>query len=320
MPAEAASPRIVRSSGRPAATSEPNASTRIASVTGHEMSSDFIIALLFASLKSDHIPGAPVRLTDDPVASPTSARSPFSSSAALHHLGRAGGGAALDDRRAAVPRDLRLRDRGDAFVRVEDRGDLRASVGARSPSPCTTTMSAYAPWPPNAPSICSRAGDGLGAASPPSRRPRARARPAARRRRARSRSRPRRARRGGRATPSRRRAVRAVRRSSPGPPFVTQGTRESTSDAGQLPETTYSHWFSATNTASARNHGLTETARNDGEQRHRPRKGEEDALELNVYAAHRTPPRAARRARRAGGGGRRRRSSQSSKTDSSAIA
>ncbi len=36
---------------------------RIAIVTGQEMISDLSIALLFASLKSDHMPGAPVRLT-----------------------------------------------------------------------------------------------------------------------------------------------------------------------------------------------------------------------------------------------------------------
>ena len=35
-PAEASRPRIVSSSGRPAATSEPKASARIASVTGQE--------------------------------------------------------------------------------------------------------------------------------------------------------------------------------------------------------------------------------------------------------------------------------------------
>ena len=35
-PAEASRPSIVRSSGNPAATSEPKARTRIASVTGHE--------------------------------------------------------------------------------------------------------------------------------------------------------------------------------------------------------------------------------------------------------------------------------------------
>ena len=35
-PAEATSPRIVSISGNPAATSEPNASSRMTSVTGHE--------------------------------------------------------------------------------------------------------------------------------------------------------------------------------------------------------------------------------------------------------------------------------------------
>jgi hypothetical protein len=67
-PAAATRPTIVSSSGRPAATSEPNARTRIPSVTGQEISSDFIIAVLLASLKSDHMPGAPVRLTSTPFA------------------------------------------------------------------------------------------------------------------------------------------------------------------------------------------------------------------------------------------------------------
>ena len=63
-PAEASRPSIVSSSGNPAATSEPNARRRIASVTGHEYNSDFIIAVRLAELKSDHIPEAPVRLTE----------------------------------------------------------------------------------------------------------------------------------------------------------------------------------------------------------------------------------------------------------------
>src|SRR5207247_8340348 len=62
-PAEATRPRIVSSSGSPAATSEPNASTRIAIVTGQEKSSDFSIALRLAVLKSLHIPEAPVSET-----------------------------------------------------------------------------------------------------------------------------------------------------------------------------------------------------------------------------------------------------------------
>ncbi len=65
-PAEAIRPTIVSISGRPAATSEPKARTRIASVTGQEISSDFSIASRLASLKSDHMPAAPVRLASTP--------------------------------------------------------------------------------------------------------------------------------------------------------------------------------------------------------------------------------------------------------------
>ena len=80
-PADARSPRIVKRRGRPAAASEPNASTRIASVTGHEMTSDFIIALRFAVLKSLHIPEAPVSETLTPEA-PAAASFDLSVSAA----------------------------------------------------------------------------------------------------------------------------------------------------------------------------------------------------------------------------------------------
>ena len=62
-PAEATRPRIVSSSGSPAATRAPKASTRIAIVTGQEKSSDFSIALRLAVLKSLHIPEAPVSET-----------------------------------------------------------------------------------------------------------------------------------------------------------------------------------------------------------------------------------------------------------------
>ncbi len=65
-PAERTSPVIVSISGRPAATREPKARTRIASVTGQEKSSDFSIASRLASLKSDHMPAAPVRLASTP--------------------------------------------------------------------------------------------------------------------------------------------------------------------------------------------------------------------------------------------------------------
>jgi hypothetical protein len=54
---------IVKSSGKPAATSAPKASTRMARVTGQLKNFERIIALRLAVLKSDHIPDAPVRLT-----------------------------------------------------------------------------------------------------------------------------------------------------------------------------------------------------------------------------------------------------------------
>src|SRR5690349_13404860 len=54
---------IVSISGSPAATSDPKATTRMAIVTGHEITSDLSIAVLFAWLKSDHMADAPVRFT-----------------------------------------------------------------------------------------------------------------------------------------------------------------------------------------------------------------------------------------------------------------
>ena len=80
-PAAAISPTMVSISGRPAATSEPNASSRINSVTGHEITSDFSIAERLAALKSDHIPDAPVRCTCTP-ASDSAESLPFKRSAA----------------------------------------------------------------------------------------------------------------------------------------------------------------------------------------------------------------------------------------------
>ncbi len=78
-PADATRPRIVSISGRPAATSEPNASTRMSIVTGHEMTSLLSIAERLASLKSDHMPDAPLSDT----CTPSAPRSlPFRSSAA----------------------------------------------------------------------------------------------------------------------------------------------------------------------------------------------------------------------------------------------
>ena len=72
---------MVSMSGSPAATSDPKARTRMASVTGHEKSSERIIAVRFAMLKSDHMPDAPVRLTCTP-AVPAAASGPFNESAA----------------------------------------------------------------------------------------------------------------------------------------------------------------------------------------------------------------------------------------------
>src|SRR5665648_157375 len=80
-PAAAISPTIVSINGRPAATSDPNASNRISRVTGQEITSDLSIANRFAALKSDHIADAPVRCTCTPA--PESADSlPFNRSAA----------------------------------------------------------------------------------------------------------------------------------------------------------------------------------------------------------------------------------------------
>src|SRR5215208_7778999 len=62
-PADETSPRIVSSSGNPAATSEPKATTMIAIVTGQESSSDFIIAVLFAVLNALQMAGEPVSAT-----------------------------------------------------------------------------------------------------------------------------------------------------------------------------------------------------------------------------------------------------------------
>ena len=72
---------MVSISGSPAATSEPKASSMIARVTGQEITSERSIALLLAALKSDHIPGAPVRCTCTPLV-PRARSGPFRSSAA----------------------------------------------------------------------------------------------------------------------------------------------------------------------------------------------------------------------------------------------
>jgi len=78
-PADATKPRMVSISGSPAATSDPNASTRMIIVTGQEMTSLLSIADRLAWLKSDHIPDAPVSETCTP---PAPFSSVFRSSAA----------------------------------------------------------------------------------------------------------------------------------------------------------------------------------------------------------------------------------------------
>src|SRR5665213_2113670 len=81
MPAALKRPAMVSSRGRPAATSEPKASTKMASVTGQENISDLIMAVRFAVLKSDQSTDAPVAVTVIPL-EPSAARGPFSASAA----------------------------------------------------------------------------------------------------------------------------------------------------------------------------------------------------------------------------------------------
>ena len=62
-PAAATSPRIDSSSGMPAAASEPNATSRTARVSGHDVISERSIAALFSSLNCDHSAAEPVSAT-----------------------------------------------------------------------------------------------------------------------------------------------------------------------------------------------------------------------------------------------------------------
>ena len=117
-PAAATNPMIVSISGSPAAASEPKASTRIASVTGHEISSDFIIADLFAWLKSDHMAGAPVRSTRTP-SEPSLRERALQLVGRAHHVVRVARRARADHGRVAIGRD---RDAGrGAHVAPPDR-------------------------------------------------------------------------------------------------------------------------------------------------------------------------------------------------------
>ena len=127
-PAEATRPRIVSISGNPAATSEPNASTRIASVTGQLKSSDFIIAVRFAVLKSLHIPDAPVSETLD-AGGAGRLQLRLQLVGDRDHCGRVTLRAGHHDRGVAVGGDRRSgagrHDRGDFRARAEQLLDAR---------------------------------------------------------------------------------------------------------------------------------------------------------------------------------------------------
>ena len=103
-PAVATSPRIARTSGIPAAASEPKAMTSTAIVTGQDMTSERSIAALFSSLNSDHRPAEPVSETSIP--GPAGRSQPIAQAIrGAHHLGRVGGRAAAHDGHSAVRRD-----------------------------------------------------------------------------------------------------------------------------------------------------------------------------------------------------------------------
>ncbi len=125
---------IVSISGSPAATSEPNASKRIAIVTGQLISSDFIIAVRFAVLKSLHMPEAPVSETPtSPV--PASRSFDFSASAAAtiavgSPFAPAMTSAVWPSLEIDVPRCGQLH-RGDVLVGAEERRDAARRPGGR---------------------------------------------------------------------------------------------------------------------------------------------------------------------------------------------
>jgi hypothetical protein len=164
-PAEESSPRMVSISGRPAATSEPNASTRIPSVTGQERSSDVIIAERFAVLKSLHIPDAPVSETATPPA-PAAASFGFSASAAATI---AVGSPAAPPRTSAVcPSAETVAPAVGGTIRETRRSErrirsTRVTVARNAGSEwtrdgeCTTTVSAELERPPKSRWISARA-------------------------------------------------------------------------------------------------------------------------------------------------------------------
>ena len=156
---------MVSISGSPAATSEPKASIRMMSVTGHEISSDFIIALRLASLKSDHMPEAPVRLTCTSSV-PASFSFPLSASAAATISVVVPFAPALT---IAVWPSCEIENPASGSATVATRESSRRMTAARSTvavnagSPTfaegewTTTIRAALDWPPKFWSISSRA-------------------------------------------------------------------------------------------------------------------------------------------------------------------
>ncbi len=288
LPADAISPRIVRRSGSPAATSEPNARSRIASVTGHEMISDFSIAFLFASLKSDHIPGAPVSET---VVEPLerSASLPLRSSAARTiSVGPAAApplritvwpscdtcGGATDETRGVGLEDL-LRP-GDGRIEV-----ARAVDDGHERVPALTGERAVDRVP---------RGDGLRSGGLPAR---ARQRVLGPRRENAQAER--------HDGPGDRDEPRVRGRPAPKPPDGAdrghRGTspekhdvRRSTTDAGHAPTTANSHWFAATNAAEQEEPRAHRDGEDDRDERHRAGEREEDLCEGEARADHRTDP------------------------------
>ncbi len=139
---------IVSSSGSPAATSEPKARSRISRVTGQEKSSDFSIASLLASLKSDHMPAAPVRLASTPGAA-TPATSDFSSPAAATIA--FGSLAAVARRTAVCPsREIETPGRGGTTLATAASAARVRSTAARVRRKRGSSASAAASGPPPA--------------------------------------------------------------------------------------------------------------------------------------------------------------------------
>ncbi len=119
-------------------------------MTGQEMTSDLSIAVLLAWLKSDHIPGAPVRSTCTSAVLSCSERV-LEVVGGADHLVRVATGTRLDDCRAAVLGDRHAPARGGTTVVTDgSASSLRttsATTASKDGSPalcveeCTTTIS-----------------------------------------------------------------------------------------------------------------------------------------------------------------------------------